>query len=94
MCIFVQLTSKLALGHNQPHVECVSGALSPHKVGRVPRLRMTDVTPLLSPQGRGRGTDVDHSMCLAVRLRMNGAIPLLPPSGLHFMDLTGLLSSV
>jgi len=89
------LTSKLALGHDQPHVECVSEALSPtHKVGRVPRIRMTDVTPPFSPQGRGRGTDVDHSMCLAVRLRINGAIPLLLPSGLHFMDLTGLLSSV
>ena len=29
MHIFVHLTSKLALGHNQPSAECVPGALSP-----------------------------------------------------------------
>ena len=29
MHIFVQMTSKLALGHNQPRAECVEGALSP-----------------------------------------------------------------
>ena len=30
MPIFVQLTSKLALGCNHPHVECVPGALHSH----------------------------------------------------------------
>jgi hypothetical protein len=30
MHILIQLTSKLALGHNQHLVECVSEALSPH----------------------------------------------------------------
>ena len=49
MYILNQLTSKLALGHKQPLLVCVSEALTlTHKVGRVPRLRMTDTVAPLS----------------------------------------------
>jgi hypothetical protein len=40
---------KIGFWHNQPHVECVSEALSlTHKIGRVSRLRMTDAVAPLS----------------------------------------------
>jgi len=47
------------------------------------------VPDAVTPRGWQRDClqhDVDHSMCLA--------ISVLCPSGLHFMDLTGLLSTV